>query len=752
MADNLLKMRELVDQLNKASKAYYVDGTEIMSNFEYDALYDELLKLEEETGTVLSGSPTQQVGYEVLSELPKEEHPSRMLSLNKTKDREELATWLGNQEGLLSWKLDGLTVVLTYQGGELSKAVTRGNGSVGEVITANARTFVNLPLKIAYDGNLVIRGEAVISYKDFEEINDAIPELDAKYKNPRNLCSGSVRQLNSAVTRERRVRFYAFSLVSADATPERDGAGAAQISMFDSSANATLKNGDTNAAQISMFDGSANATSKRGGANAMQISMFDGNVNATSKRGGANAMQASTFDSEANDIKISEANSSENIDIHMVATSRRAGMEWLRSLGFDVVDYRMVTGATVVDAVDKFETEVAGNPIPSDGLVLTLDDIEYSRSLGETAKFPRDSIAFKWRDQIAETTLREIEWSASRTGLINPVAIFDPVELEGTTVTRASLHNISIMEELELGIGDTVEVYKANMIIPQIADNLTRSAHIEIPGVCPVCGQETRIHDENGVRTLFCENPGCTAKKIKSFTLFVSRDAMDVEGLSEMTIEKFIARGMIHEPADIFKLRDHRDEIVAMEGFGEKSFDNLMEATEKARHATPDRLLYALGVPGIGTANAKVIAKHCKNKWTAIQNLRYDELTSIDGVGDVLADGFRKFFDDEENVRKVSDLLEVLDLDENYEDNSGAEFLTGHTFVITGSLNHFANRDALVEVLEKAGAKVAGSVSSKTSYLINNDITSNSGKNKKAKDLGIPIITEDEVLEMLNQN
>ncbi len=710
MADNLLKMRELVDQLNKASKAYYVDGTEIMSNFEYDALYDELLKLEEETGTVLSGSPTQQVGYEVLSELPKEEHPSRMLSLNKTKDREELATWLGNQEGLLSWKLDGLTVVLTYQGGELSKAVTRGNGSVGEVITANARTFVNLPLKIAYDGNLVIRGEAVISYKDFEEINDAIPELDAKYKNPRNLCSGSVRQLNSAVTRERRVRFYAFSLVSADATPERDGAGAAQISMFDGRANATLKRGDTNAAQISMFDGSAN------------------------------------------DIKISEANSSENIDIHMVATSRRAGMEWLRSLGFDVVDYRMVTGATVVDAVDKFETEVAANPIPSDGLVLTLDDIEYSRSLGETAKFPRDSIAFKWRDQIAETTLREIEWSASRTGLINPVAIFDPVELEGTTVTRASLHNISIMEELELGIGDTVEVYKANMIIPQIADNLTRSAHIEIPGVCPVCGQETRIHDENGVRTLFCENPGCTAKKIKSFTLFVSRDAMDVEGLSEMTIEKFIARGMIHEPADIFKLRDHRDEIVAMEGFGEKSFDNLMEATEKARHATPDRLLYALGVPGIGTANAKVIAKHCKNKWTAIQNLRYDELTSIDGVGDVLADGFRKFFDDEENVRKVSDLLEVLDLDENYEDNSDAEFLTGHTFVITGSLNHFANRDALVEVLEKAGAKVAGSVSSKTSYLINNDITSNSGKNKKAKDLGIPIITEDEVLEMLNQN
>ncbi len=660
MSNAISRMNELVQILNRAAKAYYVDGKEIMSNLEYDALYDELMKLEGETNTVLAGSPTQQVGYEVLSELPKEEHPSRMLSLNKTKDREELAAWLGDHEGLLSWKLDGLTVVLTYENGELVKAVTRGNGTVGEVITANAKTFVNLPVKIAYKGLLVVRGEAVISYKDFEEINDAIPELDAKYKNPRNLCSGSVRQLNSAITKERRVRFYAFSHVG---------------------------------------------------------------------------------NSEALDMDSDMP--------HGVLKSRRIAMEWLVSLGFDVVKYRMVRGNTVVEAVGEFEGEVESNPIPSDGLVLTLDDIEYSRSLGETAKFPRDSIAFKWRDQIAETILREIEWSASRTGLINPIAIFDPVDLEGTTVTRASLHNISIMEDLELGIGDRVEVYKANMIIPQIAENLTRSNSIEIPKACPVCGSSAEIKSENDVKTLFCGNPHCTAKKIKSFTLFVSRDAMDVDGLSEMTIEKFIAKGMIHEPADLFKLKRYRDEIVNMEGFGEKSFDNIIAATEKARHTSPDRLLYALGVTGIGVANAKVIARHCKNKWESIQDLSRDELLTIDGVGDVLADGFRAFFNDEEKRRMVEDLLEVLDIDESYEENLDNQVFAGKTFVITGSLNNFANRDELVSVLEKAGAKVAGSVSSKTSYLVNNDITSNSGKNKKAKELGIPIIDEETLIGML---
>ena len=646
-------MKEKIELLNKASKAYYVDGQEIMSNFEYDKLYDELLEMEKETGVVLAGSPTQQVGYEVMSELPKETHPEPMLSLDKTKSREDLAEWLGNQKGLLSWKLDGLTVVLTYEGGSLSKAVTRGNGTVGEVITPNAKTFTNLPLKIPFEGNLVIRGEAVISYKDFEEINEAIPELDAKYKNPRNLCSGSVRQLNSQITKERKVRFYAFSLVTAE-----------------------------------------------------------GNQEATNSR--------------EDDIK------------------------WLRSMGFEIVDYKVVTGANVVETVDWFEGEIEKNPIPSDGLVLTLDDIEYSKSLGTTAKFPRDSIAFKWMDQIADTTLREIEWSASRTGLINPIAIFDPVELEGTTVTRASLHNISIMEDLALGIGDTIQVYKANMIIPQVAENLTKSGNLEIPGLCPVCGEATEIRNDNGVKTLFCNNSACPAKHIKSFTHFVSRDAMDVDGLSEMTLEKFISMGFIHEPADLFNLEKYRREIVTMEGFGEKSFNNLMDSLEKAKHTTPDRLLYALGIPGIGSSNAKLIAKHCKNNWDAIKNLSKAGLLQIEGVGDVLADGFRAFFEDPENSRKVDELVSILNLDETHVDNSAGEFLKGYTFVITGSLNHYANRDALVEELEKVGAKVAGSVSSKTSYLINNDATSNSGKNKKAKELGIQIIDEDTIKSWLD--
>ncbi|MBO4235602.1 MAG: NAD-dependent DNA ligase LigA [Firmicutes bacterium] len=642
-------MEEKIRILNEAAKAYYVEGREIMSNFEYDKLYDELEELEKETGMILAGSPTQRVGYEVLSELPKEAHPKKMLSLDKTKDREALAEWLGNQEGLLSWKLDGLTIVLTYKNKKLDKAVTRGNGEVGEVITANAKTFVNVPLSIPFDGELVIRGEAVITYEDFEKINEAIPELDAKYKNPRNLCSGSVRQLNSQVTAERRVRFYAFSLVSAG-----------------------------------------------------------------------------------------------EVDF---SNSREEQMKWLSGQGFDVVEYKRVNSGTVVKTVDEFEHAIEKNPLPSDGLVLIYDDIAYSASLGVTAKFPRDAIAFKWRDQIAETTLREIEWSASRTGLINPVAIFDSVELEGTTVSRASLHNISIMEELQIGIGDTVQVYKANMIIPQIAENLTRSGNLHIPETCPVCGGHTEIHDETGVKTLFCINPECPAKKIKSFTHFVARDAMDVDGLSEMSIEKLIARGILKTPADIFRMDRFKSEIVSMEGFGEKSYDKLIAAAEKARHTTPDRLLCALGVPGIGTANAKVIAKACENSWDKMQNISLGELKTIEGVGEVLASGYRGFFDDPENKAEIEELLSVIKIDETFE--KGQDFMAGLTFVITGSLNHFANRDALVAELEACGAKVSGSVSAKTSYLINNDVSSNSGKNKKAKELGIPIVDEETVLSWL---
>ena len=634
-------MEELIEKLSEAAKAYYVDAKEIMTNYEYDALYDRLEALEKETGIILAGSPTQKVGYEVASELPKETHPSRMLSLDKTKSREELRDWLGEREGLLSWKLDGLTVVLTYEDGALTKAVTRGNGEVGEVITANAKTFVNLPVRISHKGSLVLRGEAVITYDEFERINEEISDADAKYKNPRNLCSGSVRQLDSSITAARHVRFYAFSLVSAEGTDfER----------------------------------------------------------------------------------------------------RRDEMEWLSAQGFETVEWRLVDGESVIDAVEDFEKAVEKNPVPSDGLVLTYDDIAYGQSLGTTAKAPRDSIAFKWADQTAETVLREIEWSASRTGLINPVAIFDPVELEGTTVTRASVHNVSIMEDLALGIGDRITVYKANMIIPQIAENLTKSGSAVPPESCPVCGGKTRIKDENGVRTLWCENPECLAKQIKSFTLFVSRDAMNIEGLSEATIEKLIAKGLIKEQADILRIEEHRDAIVEMEGFGEKSFANLVASVEKAKNTTPERLLYALGIPGIGVANAKTIASACGRKWRKMTALTKEELLEIDGIGDVLADGYVKFFADPEKAAGVRDIEALVTLDETEEERD--DFFDGLTFVITGSLEFYENRDALKAEIEKAGGKVSGSVSSKTSYLVNNDITSTSGKNKKARELGIPVIDE----------
>lgn len=642
-------MQEKINILDRASKAYYAEGTEIMTNFEYDRIYDELAELEAESGIILSGSPTQKVGYEVLSELPKERHTSRMLSLDKTKSRDELLGWLGDKKGLLSWKLDGLTIVLTYSGGGLTKAVTRGNGDVGEVITGNARVFVNVPLRIGYKGDLVLRGEAVITYHDFEEINGRISEADQRYKNPRNLCAGSVRQLDPRVTAKRRVRFYAFALVSAD-----------------------------------------------------------------------------------------------SVDFH---ESREEQMKWLAAQGFDCVRSVSVTGDTLFTEIQSYQDAIADNPVPSDGLVLTYDDLVYSASLGSTAKYPRDSIAFKWMDQTADTTLTEIEWSASRTGLINPIAVFDPVELEGTTVSRASLHNISIAEELGLGIGDTVRVYKANMIIPQISEDLTPTHRLPIPDRCPACKGEVVIRDDNGVRTLYCPNPDCVAKQIKSFTLFVSRDAMNIEGLSELTIEKLVGRGLIREPADFFHIEKYHDEITEMEGFGEKSFDRLKASVEKARDTDPERLLYSLGIPGIGVANAKVIARACKEKWADIESLSTDRLKAIDGVGDIMASQYAAFFADPEKRRIVADILAEVRLDESYEE--GGTFFDGMTFVITGSLNGYANREELKHLIESSGGRVAGSVSAKTTYLINNDVSSASGKNKKAKELGIPIIDERTVTDWL---
>ena len=642
------RMKELIELLNEAAKAYYQESREIMPNYEYDRLYDELCALEKETGITLSGSPTIRVGYEVLSELPKEKHPKKMLSLDKTKDISQLAAWLGDKSGVLSWKLDGLTILLTYQNGKLAKAVTRGNGEIGEVITANARTFENLPLTIDFDGELILRGEAVISYADFEKINEEIADEGAKYKNPRNLCSGSVRQLNNEITAKRHIHFLAFALVSA-----------------------------------------------------------------------------------------------ENVEF----TTRSEQFDWLGERGFQVVEHKELTADTLPAAVSGFEAKIAENPLPSDGLVLSYDDIKYGLSLGETAKFPRDSIAFKWQDEIKETTLTEIEWSASRTGLINPVAIFEPVELEGTTVSRASVHNISVMRELGLGLGDRITVYKANMIIPQIAGDITGSNNIEIPKNCPVCGAITQIKADNGVETLVCPNPECLAKQLKSFTHFVSRDAMNIEGLSEMTIEKLIARGFIKELSDIFHVERYKEEIVGMEGFGEKSFENLKNSVEKARNTDLARFLYSLGIPNIGAANARLIARFCENKWERAEALTKEDLLSIDGIGEIMAEAFLTFFEDKDKKKIVSDLLKEVRLDENFE--AAGTALAGKTFVITGSLNHYENREALKAEIEKAGGKVAGSVSAKTSYLINNDVNSTSGKNKKARELGIEIIDEDTIMDWL---
>ena len=647
--DKKRRIEELIETLNEASAAYYDEASEIMSNYEYDALYDELESLENETGYTPLNSPTKNVGYTVQSELPKERHRSRMLSLDKTKSREELAAWLGDHEGLLSWKLDGLTVVLTYEGGELVKAVTRGNGDIGEVITPNARVFVNVPKHIPYKGHAVIRGEAVITYEEFDRINEAIDDADAKYKNPRNLCSGSVRQLNSKITAERNVRFYAFTLSEAD-----------------------------------------------------------------------------------------------GVDYEGLRSNQ---MKWMAEQGFDVVEFVKVDNKNILEAIDNYAERVHSFEIPSDGLVLTLEDLEYAATLGTTAKFPRDSLAFKWADQQAETILREIEWSPSRTGLLNPIAIFDPVELEGTTVKRASVHNLNIMETLKLGIGDTITVYKANMIIPQIGDNLTKSGNIELPTHCPVCDGATEIKLMTGTKVLTCTNPNCLAKQVKRFSLFVSRDALNIEGLSEQTLLKFIGLGYIKSFADIFRLENHRDEIVELDGFGKKSYDKLSSSIEKARHTVPARILVALGIPGVGVTTAAQIARACENKWAKISSLSYDELIAINGIGEVMARDYEAFFADEHNKSVVLDLVDELDIDESYE--KAGEALSGEIFVITGSLEHYKSRTELKKEIEAQGGKVAGSVRKNTSYLVTNNPESGSSKNKAAAELGVKIITEDEIRTML---
>ena len=652
MPDSTSRMKELVALLNKASEVYYQGKDEIMDNYEYDRLYEELEKLEKDTGMVLAGSPTVRVGYEVLSALPKETHPSPMLSLDKTKETDQLVSWLGNKEGLLSWKMDGLTIVLSYEDGKLVKAVTRGNGQVGEVITNNAKVFKNIPLEIPFKNHLVLRGEAVISYSEFERINQLLGE-EEQYKNPRNLCSGSVRQLNNEITAKRNVEFYAFALVEADG-------------------------------------------------------MDFGN-------------------------------------------SQKNKMEFLEGQGFDVVEYKMVNAGNIADTVKWFQDKITSNDFPSDGLVLIYEDIAYGDSLGRTAKFPRNSIAFKWADETADTKLLGIEWSASRTGLINPIALFESVELEGTTVSRASVHNLSIVEQLQLGEGDIIQVYKANMIIPQIAQNLTRSSNIKVPSECPVCGKKTSIHEENGVKVLVCENEDCLAKKIKSISHFVSRDAMNIDGLSEATIEKLVGKGLLHGLAGLFCLNKYKDEITEMEGFGEKSFEKLVQAAGNAKKTTVARFVYSLGIPNIGLSNAKMVCKYMDNDFERVRHASKEELVEIDGIGEIIAESFANFFEEPGNNKIVDDLLEVIEF-EKEETNPEEEDMAGINFVITGKVNIFANRNSVKEIIEARGGKVTGSVTSKTNFLINNDVLSNSSKNKKAKELDIPIITEEEFIKKFNIN
>ncbi len=646
--EKIERIKYLVELLNKASKAYYAEDREIMDNRKYDELYDELQSLEKETGTVLANSPTVHVGYEAVEELPKERHETPMLSLDKTKSREELRDWLQGNAGVMSWKLDGLTIVLTYQGGRLEKAVTRGNGEIGEVITNNARTFVNLPLAIPFQGELVLRGEAVIRYSDFERINQEIEDETAKYKNPRNLCSGSVRQLNNEITAGRSVRFYAFTLVSAE---------------------------------------------------------------------GAD-----------------------------FGNSIQEQFEFLQGQGFETVEHYLVTEENILKIIELFEEKVGTYDIPSDGLVLTYEDIAYGQSLGRTAKFPRHSIAFKWADELRETTLKEIEWSASRTGLINPVAIFKPVELEGTTVSRASVHNISILRGLRLGIGDRITVYKANMIIPQIAENLTGSDTVEIPEKCPVCGGPTQIRQVNEVQSLYCTNEKCAAKQIKAFTLFVSRDALNIDGLSEATLEKFVDRGFVQEFADIFHLDRYKEEIVEMEGFGERSYRNLQESIDRARSTTLPRVIYGLGIANIGVANAKMLCRYFEYDLKKLQEADVESLSAIEGVGEVIASAFVQYMQEEDNLRKIENLVKELRIEVPVVEE-GSQTLSGLSFVVTGSLGHFASRNDLKDVIEQKGGKVTGSVTSKTTCLINNDLASTSSKNKKARELGIPILSEDDFMK-----
>lgn len=650
MEDKITRMKELINILNKASELYYQKNTIMMTDYEYDHLYDELVELEKETNMTLSNSPTINVEPEISSSLKQVEHPSPMLSLAKTKKVSELENFLGDKEGLLSWKLDGLTIVLTYEDGKLISGVTRGTGIIGELVTENVKQFKNVPLTIPYKGRLVLRGEAIIKYSDFNRMNEELGDGSSQYKNPRNLCSGSVRQLDSSITAKRCVNCIIFALI-------------------ESSTN--------------------------------------------------------------------------------ISNLKSECFDWLKNQGFEVVEHYKVTKNTVKEQVLMFKEKVKEYDIPSDGLVITYDDIAYGNSLGTTAKFPKHSLAFKWKDETVATTLRKVYWLVSRTGLINPVAVFDPVELEGTIVSRASVHNVSILEGLKLGIGDTIMVYKANMIIPQIASNSTQSGNLEIPDRCPVCGSKASIISNSDVKYLYCMNDFCKAKLIKRLSLFVSRNAMNIDGISDMILNKLITEKIVNNYKDLYHLDRHKDKIIAFDGFGEKSYSNMVNSIEKSRHVKLANFIYALGIPDIGFSRAKLICNHFNNDFNKISNLTYEELSNISGVGDVIAKEWIDTFSNPDFIEELKELKEEIDIPKA-STNSNKD-LDGLTFVITGSLNKFTNRDTMIEFIEEHGGKVVTSISSKVNYLINNDITSTSTKNNKAKELGISIIDEDKFLELIKE-
>ena len=634
-----VRIRSLIDILNKANEAYYYHDNEIMSNKEYDDLYDQLIQLENESGIIYSDSPTQNLGEHIYSSLPKVKHESPMLSLDKTKDRDALREWLGNKEGVLSWKLDGLTVVLTYENGKLEKAVTRGNGAIGEEITENAKFFKNVPLRIPFKGKLILRGEAVISYHDFETIN---VEEQGRFKNPRNLASGSIRALDTNQVKKRKVQVIIFEVIQG-----------------------------------------------------------------------------------------SEAN---------LVTDK---FTWISHLGFKPVDYEVVNADNILEKIQDFENRITSNNIPSDGLVLTFNDTAYGRSLGTTGKFPKHSMAFKWQDEVEETVLRSVEWNTSRTGLINPVAVFDPVYLEGTEVSRATLNNVSYIKDLQLGIGDTIEVYKSNMIIPTILSNKTKSNNLIIPVVCPTCGMQARLIRSNNTEILQCMNLDCPARFLNKLIHFCSRDAMDIQGLSIKTLEFVIKQGWVNNFLDLYNLQNYERKWAMMRGFSTVSVRKYLAAIENSKKTESARFLYALGIPKIGRHQSQSLIQVYKSWDAFIQAVKSNtDFSHIDGVGDCLNQNIHNWYNGfykQDQIEKLASLMIFED-----QEITTSDILKGKTFCITGKLNMFANRSDLVKFIEQQGGKVSGSVSKNTDYLINNDKGSNSSKNKKAIELGVSIITESE--------